>query len=359
MFEKEVQSVEERRPRLVPEAVGRLKVMVAPEPVMLKSVPLVEVAKRAVPVVVCPAGPSARTPVLVIDGATEPTTVKEVQETPEEQVAEDVATEVRAPVPFPYTSWEEVKDCAPVPPLDTPSVPESEGAKVKAPEELVMLRPSVRPVVAVEVVAKVMAPVCAVPPPSCWRERRPVLVMVRPEPMMDCPAVTEIPVPLDTVPVAADERPFVPLPYRIWPEVKVETPVPPLFTVRVPVTSVRLMPREEVAYPMNVLPGPPIKSEEEAIDVRPVPPPRTESVPERVGVKVKAPEVLVMLSPMVTPLLVTEEVAKVMAPVCAEPKVCARERRPALEMVTAPVAPLTLMPVPATAEVTKLEEVAI
>ena len=39
-----------------------------------------------------------------------------------------------------------------------------------------MLKPRVRPVLAVLLVAKVMAPVCAVPPPSCWSERRPEFV---------------------------------------------------------------------------------------------------------------------------------------------------------------------------------------
>ena len=48
-----------------------------------------------------------------------------------------------------------------------------------------------------------------------------------------------------------------------------------------------------------------------------------------------------------------------MAPVCAEPEDWARERRPELLMVTAPVAPERLMPVPATALVTKFVEVAI
>ena len=47
----------------------------------------------------------------------------------------------------------------PVPPFATLSVPDRVGANVKAPALLVMFRPSVRPVVAVEVVAKVMAPV--------------------------------------------------------------------------------------------------------------------------------------------------------------------------------------------------------
>ena len=55
---KTLQSVVVSRPRFADEADGRLKVIVAPEPVMVKSLPVVEVAKRtAGPVVVCPAGP--------------------------------------------------------------------------------------------------------------------------------------------------------------------------------------------------------------------------------------------------------------------------------------------------------------
>ena len=56
----------------------------------------------------------------------------------------------------------------PVPPPPTVRVPESDGAKVKAPEELVMESPIVWPLVVWLEVAKVMAPVCAEPPPSCW-----------------------------------------------------------------------------------------------------------------------------------------------------------------------------------------------
>jgi hypothetical protein len=106
---------------------------------------------------------------------------------------------------------------------------------------------------------------------------------------------------------------------------------------------------------MKVLLGPPIRSEEEAIEARPVPPPPTPSVPVMVGVlKVKAPATFVMVWEMVRPLkVVALLVAKVMAPVCAlPPPVCWSERRPVLEMVTFPVAPLTLMPVPAMLEST-------
>lgn len=57
---KVVQSVEERSPLLADEAVGRLKVMVSPEPVMVKFVPVVEVAKVVVgPSEVWPRGPIA------------------------------------------------------------------------------------------------------------------------------------------------------------------------------------------------------------------------------------------------------------------------------------------------------------
>ena len=46
--ENTVQSAEESNPRFDPDAVGRLNVMVSPEPVMVKSVPLVDVAKVVV-----------------------------------------------------------------------------------------------------------------------------------------------------------------------------------------------------------------------------------------------------------------------------------------------------------------------
>ena len=49
---KVLQSVLERRPRLVADDVGRLKVTMLPEAVMVKSEPAVEVAKVTVPVCV-------------------------------------------------------------------------------------------------------------------------------------------------------------------------------------------------------------------------------------------------------------------------------------------------------------------
>ena len=59
LFWKVDQSLEVSTPLFVADAEGRLKVMVAPEPVMVKSEPVVEVAKvSAGPVVVCPTGPS-------------------------------------------------------------------------------------------------------------------------------------------------------------------------------------------------------------------------------------------------------------------------------------------------------------
>ena len=110
-----------------------------------------------------------------------------------------------------------MKEVAPVPPLATARVPLSVGLKVKAPAELVMLRPRVSPVVAEEEVAKVIAPVCAVPPPSCWSERRPVLVMV-------------------TAPVAPLTLIPVPATFEVTP-VLVITPVAELYEMPVPPES--------------------------------------------------------------------------------------------------------------------------
>ena len=57
---KVLQSAEVRSPLLVAEADGMLKVTVLPEPEMVKSVPVVEVASVATPLVtVCPVGPTA------------------------------------------------------------------------------------------------------------------------------------------------------------------------------------------------------------------------------------------------------------------------------------------------------------
>ncbi len=67
-------------------------------------------------------------------------------------------------------------------------------------------------------------------------------------------------------------------------------------------------------------------------------------VPESAGVKVKAPEALVMFVPRVSPLKEADVVARVSAPVCAEPYVWARERRPVFAMT--PVDELYEMPRP-------------
>ena len=67
-------------------------------------------------------------------------------------------------------------------------------------------------------------------------------------------------------------------------------------------------------------------------DVWPVPPPPIARVPETVGgAKVNVPLELVMALEMVRPLKeVAEEVASVIAPVCAVPYVCAMEETPLL-----------------------------
>jgi hypothetical protein len=67
-----------------------------------------------------------------------------------------------------------VKVVWPVPPPPTVRVPEVEGLKVKVPPELVTVRVEVRPLVVEVVVARVMAPLCAVPPPFCAMEVTPV-----------------------------------------------------------------------------------------------------------------------------------------------------------------------------------------
>ena len=59
LFWKVFQSAEVNLPLVFVEAVGRLNVMVEPEPVTVKSDPAVEVANvTAGPVVVCPVGPT-------------------------------------------------------------------------------------------------------------------------------------------------------------------------------------------------------------------------------------------------------------------------------------------------------------
>ena len=91
----------------VPESVfAKVKVpeelvMVFPNVRPLKETAVV-VASVIAPVCVVPKDwATERTPVLVIDGATEPTTVKEVHATPEVQDAVEVETLKSAPEPLP------------------------------------------------------------------------------------------------------------------------------------------------------------------------------------------------------------------------------------------------------------------
>ena len=71
-----------------------------------------------------------------------------------------------------------------------------------------------------------VAPETEMPLPATF-EVTPVLVMVRPEPMTDWPAVTEMPVPFATVPVATFAKVFAPEKYGMLPTtaaVEVERP---------------------------------------------------------------------------------------------------------------------------------------
>ena len=84
------------------------------------------------------------------------------------------------------------------------------------------------------------------------------------------PLVRRISLPPEAV---IDESVFAAVVYRrVFVLPKEVTPVPPLATARVPVVSESAIPREDVAYPMNVLLGPPMRREDDAIEVRPVPP---------------------------------------------------------------------------------------
>jgi hypothetical protein len=59
-----------------------------------------------------------------------------------------------------------------------------------------------------------------------------------------------------------------------------------------------------------------------------------------------------MFNATVWPFIVADDVANVIAPACAEPYDCARERRPVFAIVTAPVEPETEIPLPEMLEVT-------
>src|SRR5665213_1733884 len=127
----------------------------------------------------------------------------------------------------------------PVPPPPAESVPVSIGVNVNVPPEFVMVCPSVKPLKEAEEVAKVMAPVCAEPPPLCVSERSPVLVTLpfayaRPEEKVVEAVQVGMPlrsastwpaVPADVV-ASADE----PLPKRSEPAAILLQPVPPWAT---------------------------------------------------------------------------------------------------------------------------------
>jgi hypothetical protein len=79
------------------------------------------------------------------------------------------------------------------------------------------------------------------------------LVTVRPEPMIDCPAVTLIPVPADTVPVATLETPAPPFDISIWPPVRfvvVASPVQLIVEFDPPISAPRT--EKPVNGPLNV-----------------------------------------------------------------------------------------------------------
>src|SRR3989344_8247354 len=83
-------------------------------------------------------------------------------------ISRDLMAEEPLPTRIPPSGVEEA-----VPPPAIARVPDIVGAKVKAPAVFVMLRPTVWPLVVCEEVAKVIAPVCDVAPPRCWRDETP------------------------------------------------------------------------------------------------------------------------------------------------------------------------------------------
>ncbi len=145
-------------------------------------------------------------------------------------------------------------------------------------------------------------------------------VVVDQEPPPEPPPVESVP-QTGTPPTTFKTSPVAPIPsfvsivlfdaYRMSPVVYDAWPVPPRVAARVPMVSSMAIPNDEVANCSHVFPAPPIKSDEEATEVRPVPPRVGARLPLHEGVRVKVPEELVMESPM----LVSEEVARVMAPV--------------------------------------------
>ena len=87
--------------------------------------------------------PIERTPVLVIDGETPPTTVNDEHDTPLEHDAEEVPIESTPPVPFPYRSCPDESVVEPVPPFATVNVPPN----VRVPEFVIGPPVKVSPVV--------------------------------------------------------------------------------------------------------------------------------------------------------------------------------------------------------------------
>ncbi len=78
------------------------------------------------------------------------------------------------------------------------------------------------------IVTAPVAPESPMPRFPCKSDVTPVLVMVSPLPMTDCPAVTEMPVPFETVPVATFAKVFGPEKYGMFPTtagVEVERPL--------------------------------------------------------------------------------------------------------------------------------------
>jgi hypothetical protein len=89
---------------------------------------------------------------------------------------------------------------------------------------------------------------------------------------------------------------------------------------------VRKPPVDEASAVSDVPVGDPMRSEPSATAERPVPPRVLARVPVQVGARVKVPPELVMFKSM----LVSEEVASVSAPVCADPNECWSEATPLL-----------------------------
>ena len=132
--------------------------------------------------------------------------------------------------------------------------------KVKVPPLLVIEKS-----VPVVEVARVSAPVCAVPK-DCWSERTPVLVTlpfayVRPEEkVVEATQVGVVPFNARTkpeVPAVVVATAPVPLPYGMLPACSAAQPVPPLDTATIPVTLAAVPPmfKVEVAAKLSAVPA--------------------------------------------------------------------------------------------------------